>query len=72
MRILIALLLLIPLASSAYDFTPKNWSQEDSTLEAIYVIVTLLDMQTTLDIKNHEDTDESNTFLGNNPSDSQI
>ncbi len=72
MKILIALLLLIPLGSSAYDFTPKNWTQEDTTFEAIYVVVTLIDMKTTLDIKNHEELNETNVFMGTNPSDEQI
>ena len=64
--------MLIPLGSSAFDFTPKDWTEEDTTLEAVYVFVTLIDMQTTLDIKNHEELDETNPFLGKNPSDEQV
>src|ERR1035437_2927969 len=62
-----AVLFLLSSVSSAGE-----WSRSDMALEAGYIAVTVADLSTTLDIKNHAGFYEKNPVLGMHPTDKTI
>jgi hypothetical protein len=69
MKVLVmVVLVLVCLNAKAAD----KWTDTDSKFQEVYTVVTLVDMFTTLDIKNNSNVYETNPVLGPHPSDIKV
>src|SRR5450631_3019314 len=69
---LIKYLLTLVLCLTSFSLYADEWNSSDMQLEGVFILTELVDMSTTLDIKNHTNTYEANPALGDHPTDRRI
>ena len=62
----------VSVSANAIDLVPNDWTKTNTVLEEVYGASLIVDLGTTLDIKNHKGYEESNLILGTNPKDNQV